>query len=214
MKEPVVILGAGGHARSVIDVLKSQGIYEIAGCVADVPDEVTHVPGLNEISILGNDNILPKLREQGFSNIFVAIGSNKLRAKLYNRVCEMGFCPINAISPYAYISPAVKLGRGVCVMPGAVLAVNSAVGDNTIINTRCSVDHDCHIGNHVHLAPGTTLSGTVQVGEGTQIGTGASVIDGMSIGSWSMVGAGSVVVREIPSSVVAYGVPAHVIREN
>lgn len=213
MNEQVVILGAGGHARSVIDVIRSQNQYEIAGCVAQISQDLAGVPGVPEVPILGDDSILPALRQKGFSYIFVAIGNNRIRAKLYKKVCEMGFHPVNAISPHAYLSPTVQLGRGICVMPGAVLGINTVVGDNAIINTRCSVDHDCSIAAHVHLAPGVTLSGTVTVGAGTQLGTGASVIDGMTIGEWSMVGAGSVVVREISSHVMAYGVPARVVKE-
>ena len=213
MKEKLVLLGAGGHARSVLDILLSQKEYDVVGCVADSSDGSRFVPGMSTVPILGSDAILGDLYAAGIRRIFVALGNNRLRAERFAFVRRMGFQPVNVISTHAHISNTVYLGTGICVMPGAVLNVNTTVGDNTIINTRCSVDHDCVIGSSVHLAPGTTLSGTVRVGDGTQVGTGACVIDGITIGEWSLIGAGSAVVRNIESHIVAYGVPAKKIRD-
>lgn len=214
MKEKLIILGAGGHARSVLDILLSQGEFDVVGCVAATSDGCRTVPGMASVPILGNDSILRDLYAAGIQRIFIALGDNRLRAERFAFVRSIGFQPVNIISAYAYVSKTVRLGTGICVMPGAVLNVNTTVGDNTIINTRCSVDHDCVIGSSVHLAPGTTLSGTVRVGDGTQIGTGACVIDGITIGEWSLIGAGSAVVRDIGSHTVAYGVPAKKIRNH
>jgi UDP-perosamine 4-acetyltransferase len=204
--EKLIVLGAGGHARSVLDILLQNDDFDLVGCINPVPGEVLGQP------VIGNDDQLGVLYSNGIRKIFVAIGDNRLRKELFHKVLSLGFEPVNIISRYAMISQRVNLGRGICVMAGAVLNVNTVIGDNCIINTRCSIDHDCSIGQSSHIAPGVTLSGSVQAGEGVHIGTGSAVIDGITIGAWSYIGSGAAVVKDIPAGVLAYGVPARIIR--
>jgi UDP-perosamine 4-acetyltransferase len=205
--DKLVIVGAGGHARSVMDIALQSAEYEILGCIDPAPGNVLGRP------IVGKDEDLDEFFLQGVRHIFVAIGDNSLRDRLYNRAISIGFEPINIMSRYAIVSPRAQLGRGICIMPGAVVNVNTVIEDNCIINTRCSIDHDCYIGKSSHVAPGVTLSGTVKIGNGVHIGTGASLIDKVSIGDWAYIGGGAVVVDNIPAGVMAYGVPAKVIRK-
>jgi len=205
--EKLIILGTGGHARSVMDILLQNNDFDIIGCIAPESCEVLGQP------VIGNDNDLESIFSNGIKNIFVALGDNRLRDGLFQKVKSIGFCPINIISRYAMISPRAHLGNGICVMAGAVINVNTIIEDNSIINTHCSIDHDCYIGRSAHIAPGVALSGTVKIGTGVQVGTGASVIDGVSIGDWAFIGGGAAVVSNIPDSVLAYGVPARIIRK-
>jgi UDP-perosamine 4-acetyltransferase len=206
--EKLIIIGAGGHARSVMDIALQNADYEIVGCIDPVPGDVLGKP------VIGSDNDLETFFAGGIRHIFVAIGNNSLRHKLFNYALSIGFEPVNIISRYAAISPHAHLGKGICIMAGAVINVNTIIDDNSIINTCCSIDHDCHIGKSSHIAPGVAFSGTVKSGEGVHIGTGASAIDGITIGDWAYIGAGAVVVKDIPPGVMAYGVPARVIRES
>jgi len=203
----LVVVGAGGHARSVMDIVLQNADYEVVGCIDPVPGEVLGKP------VIGNDKDLVAVFDRGIRHIFIAIGDNLLRHSLFDQAVSLGFEPVNLISRYAILSPRTHFGRGVCVMAGAVVNVNTAIADNCIINTRCSIDHDCQIGKSSHIAPGATLSGTVKIGEGAHIGTGASVIDGIAIGDWSYIGSGAAVVKDLPSRVMAYGVPAKVVRK-
>lgn len=211
--EKLVIIGAGGHARSVIDIFLQMHTYEIVGCLDPTFKNRKSVKGMEEIPVIGDDKILPQLREKGIEYVFVALGDNRLRKKLTKLARDYSYKVATAVSPGAYISKLVQIGEGTCIMAGAVLNVNSVIGEGTIINTNASLDHDCKIGNYVHIAPGTAVSGSTIIEEGTHLGTGASVIDGIHIGSWSYIGAGAVVVKNLPGSVLAYGVPAHVIRK-
>jgi UDP-perosamine 4-acetyltransferase len=205
--EKLIILGTGGHARSVMDILLQNNDFDIIGCVGPESCEVLGQP------VIGNDNDLELIFSKGIENIFVAIGDNRLRNTLFHKVVSIGFKPINVISIHAVVSPRVELGDGICVMAGVVINVDTVIGDNCIINTRSSIDHNCSIGHSSHIAPGVTLSGTVRIGEGVHIGTGASVIDGITIGDWAYVGGGATVVNDIPAGVLAYGVPARCIRK-
>lgn len=212
MKNKVVIIGAGGHARSVIDIILQNKQYEVAGCIDDPEKYGGFLEGIPGIPILGDDAVLEKVYASGIKYAFVAIGNNATRKKLFDQIIETGFTLINVVSNYAHISPFAHIGRGTCVMAGAIINVNADIGDNCIINTNCSIDHDCIVESHCHIAPGVAMSGTVHVGELTQIGTGASIIDKISIGAGSFVGAGAVVVDNIEDGILAHGIPAKKIR--
>lgn len=202
-----VLIGAGGHAKVILDIVKSDPSLDLVGCTAKPPEHV-----ISSVPVLGDDSVLPSLYEQGVRHAFVAVGDNGLRERLARQVVQLGFELINAVSPRAYIADSVRLGTGIAVMPGCVINAEAEIMDFAIINTSASVDHECVIGAACHIAPGATLSGRVTIGTGAWIGTGAKVIDGISIGEWSILGAGSVAIRDIPDWCTAVGVPARVIK--
>ena len=207
MKKNVIVLGAGGHAKVVIELLRASG-YQVDYCVGS-QDSANNCMG---VPVLIGDEHLKDLRENGYSLVFPAIGSNSLRARLGKYVLELGYGFVNAISPAAIISSSVKLGRGVAIMAGAVVNAESQISDLAIINTGAAVDHDCHIGFAAHCAPRTALAGCVRVGDLAFLGIGVSVIPGITIGENSTIGAGATVVSDIPRGVVAVGIPAKIIK--
>lgn len=213
MTKKIVVLGDAGHAKSVIDILLEDEMNDIAGCVGASRNPGECLEGLESVKVLGTDSILPELFQSGVEYAFVAVGDNRVRRKLFNKILELGFTPISAISKKAIISEYATIGEGTCVMPGAVINVNAKIGKGCIINTNSSIDHDCMIGDFVHIAPGVAVSGYTSIEEGTFIGTNSSVIDKIHIGRWTQVGAGAAVVNDLPSNILAYGVPAKEIRK-
>ena len=213
MPERLLVIGAGGHARSVIDIILQNGDYEIVGCIDNSYPEMKFLPGMSEIPVVGNDDKLQEFYDQGVNRIFVALGNNRLRAKLYKKAMAIGFEPATVVSRYAVISPRAKIGTGTCVMAGAVVNVNCVIGEDCIINTNCSLDHDCKVGSHCHVAPGCAVSGTVSLGDYVQLGTGTNVIDGISVGEGTFIGAGAAVVKDMPENILAYGVPARFVKK-
>lgn len=213
MKDKLIVIGAGGHARSVMDIALQNDEYEIVGCIDNCYGSKNVVEGMRQIPIIGNDDMLQDIKNSGIKYCFVALGSNNLREKVTKKVKDLGFVPVNVISKYAVLSSSVTLGTGICIMAGAILNVNVKIGDNCIINTNCSIDHDCAIGENSHIAPGVAMSGTVSVGRNVQVGTGASVIDGMVIENNAFIGAGAAVVKNVSAGMLAYGVPAKEIRK-
>ena len=207
--EAVVIVGPGGHAKVVIELVRAEGKYRIKGCTG--LGETGFV--LGDVPILGTDSVLPAMLANGTKKAFVAIGDNRLRLRLLAQVSEMGFELINAISPNAVVSPSATLGRGIAIMSGAIINASTEIGDCAIINTNASVDHDCRIGTGAHIGPGSVLAGNVEIGCETFLGVGTCVIPGVRVGSRTIVGAGSVVVRDIPDGVTAMDVPARVTDE-
>jgi len=203
MRPRIVLLGAGGHAKVIADILLESDEMEIAGCVT-----LGDKGSLVGFPVLGGDDKLPQLCASGITRAFPAIGDNARRMTAIDRLSALGFTLVNAISRRASVSPRASLGSGVAIMPGAVVNVGSTVSDGAIINTGATVDHDCAIGRCAHIAPGCHLAGKVRVGKGALLGVGVSVIPGLSIGDWTLVGAGAVVIRDLPSQSKAVGVPA------
>ena len=208
-KKSVIIIGAGGHAKVIIEILKSCNI-KIAYCIGQENDSETCLG----IPVLKGDHNLEKLFNTGFKKIFIAIGSNNLRAKITKEIKEIGFEIINAISPYSIISKNATLGTGIAIMPGAIINASCNISDNSIINTGATIDHDCSVGIGCHIGPQCALAGNVTIGEGTFLGIGTKVIPGILIGTNSILGAGSVVINNIKSNCTAVGVPAKTIKTN
>jgi UDP-perosamine 4-acetyltransferase len=205
--EDVIIVGAGGHAKVVIELLRQSG-FNVAYCISGEggQEECLGIP------ILVGDAWLDSLRAEGFHRAFVAIGANRARLRMAGVLKKLQYELVNAISPFALISPSARFGVGIAVMAGAIINAEAEIGDLAILNTGSSIDHDCRIGQAAHIAPQCALAGMVTVGEGGFMGIGSCAIPEVSVGKWSIVGAGAVVIKDIPDSVVAFGIPARQVR--
>lgn len=207
MKRPVIIVGAGGHAKVVIDMLQVSSV-EIIGVSDSDPDKHgTYVLG---IPVIGNDEVISQYKpEQIFLvNGIGSVGLPMVRTAIFNEFKKLNYSFVTVIHPSAIVASDVILGEGVQIMAGAIIQPGCNIESNSIINTSTSVDHDCYIGLHVHLAPGVILSGGVGIGDGVHVGTGAVIIQGVQIGRDSIVGAGAVVINHVAENVKVIGVPA------
>lgn len=204
----IVFLGGGGHARVLAEMIKVSGQYEIAGVVDPRFEKGTKIDGLE---ILGGDDELPQLYENGFRNLCIAVGSvrdNSKRKDLYEKAMELGFVVPALIHHKSTISDDVEISGGVQIMAGAILQPGASIGENTIINTGSIVEHDCILGSHIHVCPGAVVSGEVTVGDEAFIGAGATIVHGVRIGKGALIGAGAVVVSDVPENTKVVGVPA------
>lgn len=210
---PVIGVGAGGHSKVVIEILRMMGGYEVVGLLdAKSANRGAQVLG---VPVFGDDELLAEVYAKGIRHAFIGLGTVKNSAPrrvLYEQVRAAGFEIVRALHPQAIISASVKMGDGPTVMAGALANADARLGDNVIVNTGAIIEHDCVIGDHVHVATGARLAGAVHVGEGTHIGIGATVRQGIVVGSHSVIGAGAVVVRDVPDNVMVVGVPAEIKR--
>lgn len=196
MTRPLLILGAGGHARVLLDAIQLQG-RRIVGFLDPAIPEGSVGPG--GLPILGGDEALARFSPTDVE-LVNGIGSVKVasaREMIYRRAKAAGFDFADVVHPSAIVCRDVVCGEGVQIMAGSIVQCGALIGANTIVNTRASIDHDCRIGESVHLAPGVTLSGNVQIGDRAHIGTGAVVIQGISVGADCLVAAGAVVYRDL-----------------
>lgn len=204
----IVLLGGGGHARVLIDMLKASRAYEIIG-ILDAQLEVRS--SVADVLVIGSDKLLPELFGQGVRNACVAVGSlgdNRKREALYKALKREGFQIPSLIHPRSIIAGDAHIPEGAQVMAGAIIQSSVVLGENSIINTGAIIDHDSVIGKSIHVCPGATVSGGCVIGDGTFIGAGATVIQGIRIGENVIVGAGAVVVDNIPDNAIVKGVPA------
>ena len=201
----IFIFGAGGHARVISDLLNCAGV-SVYGFIDDTPASRI-LDGLPLLS--STDPVWLSLTDFQF---VVAIGDNRIRASIFERLVRRGGSPLTVLHPNSIVSKSAIIGPGTVVMAGAIVNSGAEVGTNCILNTGCSVDHDCQLEDHVHLCPGVRLAGNVRVGTHTMLGTGCCVVPGQNIGSGTTVGAGAVVIRDLPDSCCAYGNPARVQR--
>lgn len=209
---PVIGVGAGGHAKVLMDILRQDGRYEIVGLV----DPRLVGQSIAGVAVMGGDEQLEHFRTQGVTAAFIGIGGvgdNTLRRRVYEQVRAAGFVVVNAVHPRAIVAPSVHLDSGIAIMAGAILNPDTHLGDNVIVNTGAIVDHDCHIGAHTHISPGAVLAGGVRTGVSAHIGVGATVRQGIVVGDGAVVGAGAVVIRNVPPGEVVVGVPARHLRD-
>ena len=210
----VIGIGAGGHAKGVLEILRNDPDVELAGML-DANEQLWGKQFFG-LPILGGDVLLKNLVQQGVDHAFIGVGTTgntKPRQKLYDLAKNMGFDFVSAIHPSAVISPSAQIGAGVAIMADAVVNSDARLGNNVIINTRSVVEHDCVIGDHAHIATGALLAGGVVVGNGSHVGIGACVRQGIRIGNDAVVGAGAVVVDDVADNVVVAGNPARILKE-
>lgn len=208
MSQPrrLVILGASGHGRVVAAAAIAEG-WEVLGFADADPTLRGTVLGRLEVAATHDEELLDWLRGSGAS-LILAIGQNRVRAKVFARLSARGVTWARVVHPRSWLAPGVTVGEGSVVCAGVVVQPGARVGANVILNTSCSVDHDGVLHDHCHLSPGVHLGGTVEVGEGTWLGVGVSVRNNLTIGPWATVGVGAAVVADLPADVVAVGVPA------
>ena len=209
----VVGLGAGGHARVIIDILRLSGEFDLIGLLD--PDPALKGSLVEGVPVLGGDDQLPHLYRRGVTHAFIGVGSigdTGPRKRLYLLARKLGFQLATAVHPQAVVAASAVLGPGVSVMAAAVINPGAWLGENVVVNTGALVEHGCALHDHVHIATGAHLGGGVQVGTGSHIGIGASVRQGIRIGCNSIVGVGAAVVDNVPDNVVVVGVPARFLR--
>lgn len=205
----ILLVGGGGHCRSVLDSLLRWGEYDEIGIIDRVPKaQVFGVP------VIGTDGDLPRLFAQGWHDAVITLGSIGApvrRRALYQVLKEIGFRLPAVTDPSALIGTASDIGEGVFIGKRAVINSGTRVGRCAIINTGAILEHDCAIGDFAHIAPGCTLCGETVVGENTHIGAGSVVRQQVCIGSNSLIGVGSVVAAPIGDHIKAFGNPCRVV---
>ena len=205
---PFVIIGAGGHARVVIELARATNAFSVCGLIDPRPSAQT-VLG---VPVIGGDEKLRVLQREGIGHAFVAIGDNRIRQKVAMQLALHGFIQPALTHPSAVLSPSARVEPGSLVMARAVLGTEAVLAAGAILNTGAVADHDCILSAYCHVAPGSALAGAVTVGERTLVGVGSSVKPGVRIGSDTVIGAGAAVVDDVANGVTAVGVPARIIK--
>jgi sugar O-acyltransferase (sialic acid O-acetyltransferase NeuD family) len=213
MLKSLVIVGAGGFGREVLEIFKDHNAISNTWDILGFVDQNDNLHGkiVNGYPILGGLDWLRKHNNDKLGCV-CAIGICETRKRIIEELHEIGIKFYNAIHPTVVMSEFVELGYDVIICGGSILTVNIKIGDHVHINLGCTIGHDARIGSYCTLNPKVAINGNDHLGEGVYVGTGATFIQQVSVGSWTTIGAGAVVIENIPENVVAVGVPAKVIK--
>jgi sugar O-acyltransferase (sialic acid O-acetyltransferase NeuD family) len=212
MRSRILLIGGGGHCKSVLDTLLSANDYTEIGIIDKESNIGKQVLGFPTV---GCDRDLPKLFRDGFLDAFVTIGSfgdTRLRNTLFKILEEVGFNIPNIVDPSAAVSSYAELKSGIFVGKKAVINAGAAIGRGVIINSSAVIEHDCVVGDFVHIAPGSVLCGGVKIGANTHVGANCVIRQEITVGANTIIGAGSAVVGNLHNNIVAYGNPCREVR--
>ena len=211
MSKKLLLLGAGGHCKSIIDTLLSSAEYLEIGIIEKKGSITESVLG---IPVIGFDEDLQDLYKRGFTHAFVSLGSigdTGARRRLSDLISSIGYSVPNIIDASALVSSYCTLGKGIFIGKNAVVNAGVTIGNYSIINTSATIEHDCIIGQFVHVSTGSVLCGSVKIGNNTHIGANSVIRQQLEIGSNVMLGIGSVLMQNIPDQSIAYGNPCKVV---
>lgn len=196
-KEKIILVGAGGHAKSCIDIIEEQNKFSIFGIIG-IKNEVGKV--ISGYEVIGSDDDYDSYLN--IKNVHIAIGLDykNLRLKLFNHLKKIGFKFPNIYSPRAYISKKSSIGEGNILMHSSILNASSSLGNNCIINTNALIEHDCKIGDNCHISTGVIINGNVDIGQNTFLGSMSCIKNGVKIGENCFIGMGSTVIKDLPSN--------------
>jgi sugar O-acyltransferase (sialic acid O-acetyltransferase NeuD family) len=209
MDRTCVILGAGGHARVLLDILLGAGGVRVDGLLD--PDRRLWGTTSFGVPILGGDELIPELASRGVGSFVVGVGGvgdNRPRQRLFDVAIAQRLQPLTVIHSAAVYSPRAVIGAGCQLLPGSIVNTGATLGVNVIVNCGAIVEHDCQIGDHAHVASGARMASAVRVGAGAHVGAGATIRQGIAIGAGAIVGAGAVVVKDVSPGQTVVGVPA------
>ena len=199
--EPILLLGAGGHCKSCIDLISTSAIYDVVGIVDKDGSTVKEILG---IRVMGTDSDLA-LIIQNYSKVLISVGHIKspdLRIKLFENAKQLGaYFPL-LFSPTSQISQTARIDEGTICFHQTIINASAKIGSNCIINNKALIEHDSQIGSHCHISTGALVNGGVFIEDGCFIGSGAILHEGVKVGAGSVIGAGKVVKNDIPSGTI------------
>jgi sugar O-acyltransferase (sialic acid O-acetyltransferase NeuD family) len=200
LKEGILVLGAGGHGKSVIGVLLASGA-PVAGVLVDSPEKWGQE--IQGVLILGPISALSRYPDL---SAVIAIGENAARRSVAERFPDARWTSV--LYPQAYINPTARIGPGTVVFPGAIIGADVILGNHVIVSGNTTVGHDAVIEDYAHVAPGVQIGGEARVGRSAMLGIGSVVCPKVHVGEEAVLGAGAVAVKNIPDGCRAFGVPA------
>ena len=191
MKKEIILIGGGGHCKSVIDVIELEDKFIIAGIIDKKELIGQKILGYK---VIGCDDDLEELFKI-YKYAIVTVGqikTNDIRVKLFNKIKSSGYITPTIISPLAYVSKHANIQDGTIVMHQAVINASVNIGQNCIINTKALVEHDAVIEDNCHISTASVINGGVVVKQNSFIGSNSTSKEYIQINGF--VKAGSIAI--------------------
>ena len=201
----LLLVGNGGHCRSILDTVLSMNVYSQIGIVSE--DKNDEIPKIDTVIHAGTDDDLPMLLRNGYAQAFVAVGSigdTSIRRKIADNLLKIGFEIPNLIDPTAAVSKTAKLGQGIFIGKNVSINTGAVIGDFAIINTGAIIEHDCIVQDFVHISPGSVICGGAAIGNDSHIGANSTVKQYIEIGDHAIIGMGSNIINSIAADCIVY----------
>lgn len=212
--QPVVVYGAGGHGREIVQLLEDinahRARWDVIGFLDDDPAQ--HGREVNGLPVLGGMDWLG--REGAGIRIALGVGNPTVKRRIVARLGQDTQRFVTLVHPTVRLCRWIEVGPGTAIAAATMLTVNITIGAFVNIDRACNISYDCRIGDFTTIAPATNISGAVDIGAGCDIGTGVSTIQGVRVGDWSIIGAGAVIAEDLPANCTAVGVPARAIKHH
>jgi sugar O-acyltransferase (sialic acid O-acetyltransferase NeuD family) len=209
----IAIFGAGGFGREVLMLINQiNKISNEWNIIGFFDDDKRKGEDINGYKILGGINEINSLDNETY--LILAIGKPEIKKLILNKIEN------NLIKYPILIHPNVsiennqflEIGKGTIITSGCILTVNIKIGEHVLLNLMCTVGHDTNIGNYCSFMPSVNISGEVHIKDSVYVGTGVQIINQIQVGSNSIIGAGAVVSKSLPSNCTAVGIPAKPIK--
>lgn len=208
MKKPVLVIGAGGHAKVVIDIINQHKDYKVEAVIGRENEPIDTLLGY---PVLKGDKYITIFREKGVTAAVSGIGGfvdNRRRTEIYQNLKDLGYELINLIHPSAVLSSSVRMGEGIVAYPGVIINTDVRIGNNVIFSSGAIISQETVIGDNVLISTGANVGGGCIIGSNAVIGLGASILARVRIGANALVAAGAVVIKDVPDNARVYGIPA------
>lgn len=201
----IVIIGASGFGREVAWLIENSDNWNVIGFVDD--NKNLENKSMNDYPVLGTIDFLLNVNEK--TNAVVAIGNPQTRKKIVERLqSNKNISFPNIVDKDVIIDKTVTLGFGNIICKGNILTTNIEIGNFNHINLNCTVGHDVQFNDYITVYPGVNISGNVIINDCVEVGTGTKIIQGKKIVKETVIGAGSVVVKDIVVNGTYIGIPA------
>ena len=212
----VVIIGAGGAARDIFwifdEINRVRRQWNVLGFIENEPARVN--TKLCGVPVLGGDNWLQTHLKPSSVRLVCGIGAPRARRRIWDRFTRLGYRFCTVIDPGVRMSRWVEIGPGTIIAAGNIITTNVKIGSQVLVNLNCAINHDVVVGDYCLISPGCRVCGAVMLEDGVDLGAGTTITQGKRVGAWSVVGAGAVVISDIPPNVIAVGAPCRTVKSN
>ena len=205
----LIIFGASGFGREVAWTVERMNAVNPTWNILGFMDDDDSIQGseINGYRVLGK---VGDIEEYPDAYFVCAVGASRVREKIINNMKSIN--PAikfgTVIDPSVEMSDFVSIGEGSIICAHTIITVNISIGNHVIVNLDCTIGHDAILQDFVTLYPSVNVSGNTNIGHAVELGTGMQIIQGKIVGDYSIVGAGAVVVKDIPKKCTAVGSPA------